>query len=60
MAVSVNSKGQVTIPKRVRDALRIAPGSMVEFDVEGSRARLTLIRPQATRMAAGVSAHHAS
>ena len=33
MATRVTRKGQVTIPKRVRDYLRIEPGSMVEFDV---------------------------
>lgn len=30
----VTSKGQVTIPKRVRDALGIEPGTKVEFGVE--------------------------
>jgi hypothetical protein len=30
MAGSVTSKGQVTIPKRVREALGITPGSKVE------------------------------
>ena len=33
MATRVTRKGQVTIPKRVRDYLRIEPGSMVEFEV---------------------------
>ncbi|WP_080954190.1 AbrB/MazE/SpoVT family DNA-binding domain-containing protein [Neorhizobium galegae] len=28
---TVTSKGQVTIPKAVRDLLRIAPGSKVDF-----------------------------
>ena len=31
MATTVTSKGQVTIPKSVRDALGIKPGSKVEF-----------------------------
>ena len=44
MAVSVTSKGQVTIPKRVREALGITPGSKVEFDVTGSGARLKLVK----------------
>ena len=43
-AVSVTSKGQVTIPKRVRDALGIAAGSKVEFSIKGAEARLTLVR----------------
>ncbi len=33
MATTVTVKGQVTIPKRVRDHLGIRPGSMVEFDL---------------------------
>jgi antitoxin PrlF len=44
MAVSVTSKGQVTIPKRVREALGITPGSKVEFDVAGGGARLKLVQ----------------
>jgi antitoxin PrlF len=34
MAVRVTTKGQVTIPKRIRDLLRIQPGSEVEFHVD--------------------------
>jgi AbrB family looped-hinge helix DNA binding protein len=44
--VSVTSKGQVTIPKRVRRALGITPGSKVEFDLDRGGARLKLVKKQ--------------
>ncbi len=47
MATQVTRKGQVTIPKRVRDYLGIQPGSMVEFDVT-SDGRIVLINQDAT------------
>lgn len=39
-AAKVTSKGQVTIPKAVRDALGIGDGDEVGFRVEGDRAML--------------------
>src|SRR5581483_10522625 len=42
--VSVTSKGQVTIPKKIRQALGITPGSKVEFDLESGGARLKVVR----------------
>lgn len=42
MATTVTSKGQVTIPKPVRDRLGIVPGSRVEFGLaEDGRVVLT-------------------
>jgi antitoxin PrlF len=41
MPVTVTSKGQVTVPKQVRDRLGIKPGSQVDFEVaEDGRAFL--------------------
>lgn len=33
MTTTVTSKGQVTIPKKVRDLLGIGPGSAVDFEL---------------------------
>ena len=33
MASTLTNKGQVTIPKRIRDALHLLPGAEVEFAV---------------------------
>lgn len=37
----ITSKGQVTVPLHVREALGLVPGSEVEFTVDGNAARLT-------------------
>jgi antitoxin PrlF len=39
-AARMSSKGQLTVPKAVRDALGIAEGDAVVFRVEGNRAIL--------------------
>ena len=39
-AAKLTSKGQLTVPKAVRDALGLAEGDAVLFRVEGSRAVL--------------------
>jgi AbrB family looped-hinge helix DNA binding protein len=51
MAVTVTRKGQVTIPKPVRDRLGIGPGSKIDFEVaEDGRAFLSRVgRPEAKR-----------
>jgi AbrB family looped-hinge helix DNA binding protein len=35
MANALTTKGQVTIPKHIRDALHLQPGAAVEFSVNG-------------------------
>ena len=40
VAAKVTSKGQVTVPKAVRDALGIKEGDEIVFRVEGNRAVL--------------------
>jgi antitoxin PrlF len=39
--MQVTEKGQVTIPKRIRVAAGVAPGSEVSFSLEGSRIVIT-------------------
>jgi antitoxin PrlF len=36
MTTTLTSKGQVTIPKQIRDALHLLPGSAVDFAVNAS------------------------
>jgi AbrB family looped-hinge helix DNA binding protein len=50
MAVTVTRKGQVTIPKPIRDRLGINPGSKVDFEVaEDGRAFLRRVGKRAIR-----------
>lgn len=46
MATTVTSKGQVTIPKPVRDRLGIEPGSAVEFELAPD-GRVVLVKVEA-------------
>jgi AbrB family looped-hinge helix DNA binding protein len=43
MSATVTSKGQVTIPKRVRDLLGIGPGSKVDFE-HAADGRIVLVK----------------
>lgn len=40
VAARLTSKGQITIPKAVRDTLELEPGDQVMFRLEGGRATL--------------------
>jgi len=37
LATTLTSKGQVTIPKHIRESLLLKPGSRIVFDVDGER-----------------------
>lgn len=58
MAHQVTTKGQVTIPKRVREHLGIKPGSGVEFEVDARgevvlrKAGRSAKKPRRSRFAA--------
>jgi antitoxin PrlF len=47
MSTNLTSKGQVTIPKHIRDALHLAPGSAVDFAVNASGQ--VVLNPATTR-----------
>ena len=50
MSTTLTSKGQVTIPKRIRDELKLLPGAPVEFSVNAA-GELVLHRAQAANTA---------
>jgi len=50
MASMMTVKGQVTIPKRVREALCLMPGDGVEFDVDAS-GQIVVFKASAERAA---------
>ena len=41
--MKISSKRQVSIPKRIMEALDLRPGDEVEFQVEGNKARIVPI-----------------
>lgn len=45
MSTTLTSKGQVTIPKRIRDELQLLPGATVEFSVSAA-GEVVLHRPR--------------
>lgn len=47
MTAKVTSKGQVTLPKAVRDLLGIGPGSLIDFQ-RAADGRIVLVKVDAT------------
>lgn len=44
LRATLTSKGQLTVPKKVREALGLRPGDQVEFEVMEGEARLRPLR----------------
>ena len=51
MSTSLTSKGQVTIPKRIRDALQLQPGNPVNFSVNAAGELVLHPAPKGRRAA---------
>lgn len=45
MSTTLTSKGQVTIPKRIRDELRLLPGAAIDFAVNAA-GEVVLVPPR--------------
>ena len=45
----ITSKGQITIPKRVRDQLGVAPGDSLEFHFDGDRLEVRPVKRRQLR-----------
>ncbi len=61
MDISVTSKGQVTIPKSVRKALGIMPGTRVRITARGAEARIKIVRTgklSSIEEGSGMIVHH--
>ena len=51
----ISSKGQITIPKQVRDAIGVSYGDVIRYEVRGSVASIRRIEPLDAAFHAAVS-----
>lgn len=52
-SATISTKGQLVIPLRFREALRLLPGDRVSFSLEGERLVLERERPKPARLVRG-------
>lgn len=41
----ISSKSQITLPRKVREALGAKPGDLIVYEVEGDQVRLRCLNP---------------
>jgi antitoxin PrlF len=54
LAAAVTSKGQITVPRDVRDALRLVPGDTVEFSIDPNGAAIMKRKARSIRDLFGI------
>ncbi len=50
MQATITSKGQVTVPKPIRDKLDLRPGDKIDFILEGDGLRVTPVAASVTKL----------
>jgi len=55
ITATITTKGQITVPKAVRDALGLKEGHQVVFVLEGERAYLHPVRTRGVRALRGIA-----
>ena len=50
MQTTITSKGQVTLPKPIRDQLHLRPGDKIDFALEGDGLRVTPVTASVTQL----------
>ncbi len=55
---SLTSKGQVTIPKAIRDELGLRPFDKIRFTIEDGEVKLRKAYPSLEEIAGSLPAHH--
>ena len=50
MQTTITSKGQVTLPKPIRDQLHLRPGDKIDFTLEGDGLRVTPVTASVTQL----------
>ena len=50
MLATITSKGQVTVPKRIRDSLHLRPGDRLNFLLDDGELRVTPVKSSVTAL----------